>query len=136
MVGSTIDTILALFKYAIIVWLVAMAIMVVRDVFFSGRALEGILATTRGAAPNPERLLLLGLTVGYALYYSIDTLSKPLADLEVTIENAAPGEVYYALPDIPPEILLALAGAHTSYIVGKILRRDVFRRLIKMIGEQ
>ncbi len=105
---------IGLFKYSILVWFVVLGALVVRDLLVTHGSLRGLLAT-RGSGADPERIALFMFTIGFALYYAITTATTPLP-------TNLPDGANYSLPDIPNEVLLALFGAETSYIAGKLMR--------------
>ncbi|MEO0774887.1 MAG: hypothetical protein AAFZ04_17090, partial [Pseudomonadota bacterium] len=64
---------------------------------------------------DPERLPLFLVTVGFALYYTVQTLMTPMVELE-----RAPDEFW--MPEVPQEMLYLLFGAQASFLTGKVFR--------------
>ena len=110
-----IDIAADIFKYFLLVWLGLLAGFVIRDVLFNRRAMRGILCTGRSRVPDPERITLLFLTIGFALYYSLTTLAIPIDELPLINDRQA-------MPDIPMEILVVLLGTQATFVLGKFLR--------------
>ena len=78
----------------------------------------GLLVASGKSAPNPERVVLVLLTVGFALYYFLQCVGLSAEDMKST----AGGVTVYWMPEVPEEILVLLFGAQASYITGKIFR--------------
>ncbi|WP_419910658.1 hypothetical protein [Hoeflea sp.] len=104
-----------IFKYFLLAWLGGLAFFVIRDVLLKNNSLSGLLATSNGNSTEPERVVLLFFTIGFALYYSLTALAIPISDLPQP--NGRP-----AMPDISYEVLAVLFGSQSSFILGKILR--------------
>lgn len=106
--------IVPLMKWSLLAWLLVLAALVVIPCLrgdFPGQSLLGSGAGHR----DPERIALLFTTIGVALYYFITCLGTDLADLPV--RNGV-----IVMPDLPPEMLVALFGAQGGYLSGKIWR--------------
>ena len=108
------DTFIAFLEVFFLAWLLVLALLVVRKLLLSRQSLRGLLSTS-GKGTDPERVTLLIFTIGFALFYAITTANTPIADLPG-------GEESPSMPGVAPEILIALFGAQSSYVVGKLLR--------------
>ncbi len=107
-----------IFKYFLLIWLAFLALLVLRDILIIHRSMQGIFSTKSSEKINPERVILLLFTIGFALYYSLTTLALPIDELPVANGRRA-------MPDVSHEVLAALFGAQSSFIVGKILRNRI-----------
>lgn len=114
MAVQAVDVVLDIFKYALLAWLGLLCLLVVRRVFLNRNAMNGLLTTT-GRHTEPERVLLLMFTIGFAMYYTLTTAMMP-------IDKLPEGENGLSMPDIAPEVLLALFGAQSSFVIGKLIR--------------
>lgn len=75
----------------------------------SGRiGTAGMLATEAGGAIDPERLLLLAGTIGFAFFYTATALR----------DGADPR----TLPDVSGDVIALLGGGNAVYLVGKFTR--------------
>lgn len=95
-------------------WLTTLAVVVLLKTFQKQNGLGSMIAAPGRSQADPERIALLMITLGVALYYLIHTISLPLTALETSDG--------YSLPDIPDEFLILLAGSQTAYVSGKSLR--------------
>lgn len=108
------NTFLNLLEVFFLSWLLVLAALVLRKLLISRQSLRGLLSTG-GKGTDPERVTLLTFTIGFALFYAINTANTPIADLPG-------GEEDPSMPDVAPEVLIALFGVQSSYVAGKILR--------------
>ena len=108
------DTFIDFLKIFFLAWLLVLAFLVLRKLLLSRQSLRGLLSTS-GKGTDPERVMLLTFTIGFALFYAIATVNTPITDLPG-------GEESPSMPDVAPEVLIALFGVQSSYVAGKILR--------------
>lgn len=101
-------------QYCLIVWLLVLGLLVIRKVVLTRRSMHGLLST-QGTGVDPERVMLLMFTIGFAMFYSIDAINTPLEEL-------SRGKNGPSMPDVAPQVLVALFGAQSSYLLGKLLR--------------
>ena len=92
---------------AFLYWLAALAFIVVLRLFRGQINVRGLLSDRPGAPPTSDRLALIGITIGGAVFYFITALSAP------------PGAVMPAPPD---ELLFLLGGSQAAYLTGKTFR--------------
>ncbi len=114
MAHESISEFLALFLLG---WLGALAVIVLIKMLRGDINTTGLMCSAKGPDSNadPERVTLVMLTVGVALYYLVNSIGIPLEEL-----RGANGEFY--MPDLPSDALVLLGGSQTAYITGKIFR--------------
>ncbi len=96
-------------------WLGALAAIVFVKMLSGGINVTGLMCSAKGPKADPERVTLVMLTVGVALYYLVHSIGIPLEELK-----GADGK--YSMPDLPGDALILLGGSQTAYITGKIFR--------------
>ncbi|MGV6850219.1 MAG: hypothetical protein ACWA5A_17745 [Marinibacterium sp.] len=111
-----------IFAYALAGILAVLGGKIIYMMLTGSMPLRGLFVVPLKAAPtgtgdqmDPERLLLFMATLGGAGYYLALTLGQPLVAL--TTDTGAT-----RLPDVPREMLVALGGAQSGYVTGKVFR--------------
>ena len=61
-----LETAAVAFKYFLILWLGILALRVISELLLKQNAMRGILSTGSSNIPDPERVILLLFTVGFA----------------------------------------------------------------------
>src|SRR5205814_10692473 len=92
------------FKWFMLAWLSALAVLIAYRVLTGQIALQGLL-TMDGQRFSPERLQLLLLTVGALVIYAEEALANK------------------KMPDVPDGLLTLLVGSHVLYLGGTIAGR-------------
>ena len=111
----TPETIAEFLKLFLLGWLGALTAFILVKMLRGDINTTGLMCSTKGGEPDPERVTMVMLTVGVALFYLVQTLGVPLSDI-----TDATGKV--TMPDLPDEALVLLGGSQSAYIAGKILR--------------
>lgn len=101
----------------LILWLAVLAFLAVWPLLSGRFGMRGIFLHPRTNSHDPERVLLLFLTIGAAVYYLITGIGLSAADI-CTPEDPS----ICRMPDFPQELLFVLFGAQGGYISGRILR--------------
>ncbi len=96
-------------------WLGALAAIIFVKMLSGKINVTGLMCSTKGPEADPERVTLLMLTVGVALYYLVHTIGIP-------IEELIGDDGKYYMPDLPRDALVLLGGSQGAYITGKIFR--------------
>ncbi|MGB0506236.1 MAG: hypothetical protein ACPGGK_08565 [Pikeienuella sp.] len=87
-------------------WLAALAAMVGLRLLQARINVRGMLSDRNGGPPSADRLALMAITIGGAVFYFVTALK-------------APGTEMVAPPD---ELLFLLGGSQAAYLTGKSFR--------------
>ncbi len=103
------------FEWFLIIWLGLLSFLVAKSLFKPTAPRKGLLYGNGTGFINAERVPLFLVTIGFAFYYTIQTLTLPLSEL------SHPDNGYW-MPEVPEEFLYILFGAQASFLTGKIFR--------------
>ena len=119
-----IETWINTLSQCLVLWLLVLAALVARDVFFRAPP-TGLLRRLDGSQAEPERIALLAVTMGFAFYYLLTALQTPIDDL---IVDGVP-----TMPDVSTEMLVVLFGTQGGFLFGKALRLIELEKIIRII---
>ena len=111
----TPETITEILKLFLLGWLGALAAIMLVKMLRGDINVTGLMCSANSTDADPERVALVMLTVGVALYYLVNSIGIPLEELK-----GADGK--YSMPDLPGDALVLLGGSQTAYITGKFFR--------------
>ena len=111
----TPEDIAQILKLFFLGWLGALTAIILVKMLRGDINTTGLMCSANSDEPDPERVTLVMLTVGVALFYLVHTLGVPLSEI-----TDADGKV--TMPDLPDEALVLLGGSQGAYITGKIMR--------------
>lgn len=102
-------------RLALCVWLALLAANVVHGLLSGAINTYRLLSHDESSNTSADRVVLLLTTLGFALYYVITGVGSPL-DPE-----------HPSLPDISPDMLVALLGANGVYLMTKFMQATTGR---------
>ena len=100
---------------ALMLWIAGLVALFLVSLFRSKVRGRGLLLNPKLGTLDPERIALLFVTIGGAIYYITTCIGLSKNDLPVI-----DGKLY--MPDFPEELLFLLFGAQGGYISGKVIR--------------
>lgn len=94
----------------LLAWLVLLALIIMSRALTGELKTDGLLAMRRGAKVAPERALSM-------LVFPVVIASYAYLALHADVSEKA------ALPDVPEQLMMLLAGSNGIYLAGKIARQ-------------
>ncbi len=114
-----IETAKSIAETGLQVWFLALAAVVFVGILSGRISTVGMLTTAKAGGVDPERVLVLVVTLFGAAWY-VSLALEPGAT-NCILPNGSEG---HCLPDVPEQLLFLLGGSQSTYITAKILRNN------------